>query len=149
MTVSRVLPVPVTEVWRVFADPRTRVGFGDVIDVDPLTVCPRGVVEPGQRWRETRRTTTGATVTEELAVVAVDEGRSCTVALADAGGSGELTYQFRGVPAGTAVTISTERPRAGLLGFFVGGLAARTAEGSLRGELAALAGACRAAHAAA
>ena len=64
--------------------------------------------------------------------------------------SGQLTYSFRptisgGAPA-TAVTVSTQRYHDGfgnrLLGFFVGGFAARTAEGALRGELDALAQAC-------
>jgi hypothetical protein len=148
--VTRVIPVETREVWRVFADPCARAAQRDIADVEPVTPCSPGELTPGQRWRETRTAASGAEITEELVVVRVDEGRSVTMALAGSAGSGQLTYSFRPTVAGgapaTVVTVSTQRHRYGfanrLLGFFVGGFAARTAEGALRGELDALAEAC-------
>ncbi len=101
---TRVIPAPVTEVWRVFADPQARGRFGDVELVEPLTTGTSGELVPGQRWRETRTTASGAAVTEELVVVAVDQWHSVTLALAGASASGQLTYRFDPVPGGTAVT---------------------------------------------
>jgi uncharacterized protein YndB with AHSA1/START domain len=146
ISVIRVIPRPVAEVWRAFADPVARSGFRGVAEIEPLTDCWAGALHPGQRWRETRTTASGETITEELVVVAVDEERSCRIALAGASASGQLTYRFAPVASSTAVTLSTERQRYGfanrLLGFVLGGFAARTAEGALRSELDALAAAC-------
>src|SRR5258706_11251849 len=137
VSVSRLIPVPVTEVWRVFADPRVRGGCPEVAEVEPLTPCTPGVLVPGQRWRETRTTAAGGAVTEELVVLAVEPERSCTVGLAGATGAA-LSYRFDPVPAGTVVTAGTyrdhwaNRPRALgtlLTQAIVGGFAARTAEG--------------------
>jgi hypothetical protein len=135
VSVTRVIPAPVAQVWRAFAEPKAR---------------GRSELSVGQRWRETRTTAAGAVITEELVVVAVEPERACTLALVGSVGSGHLRYQFRPLPDrdATAVTVTTEHPKYGfanrLLGFFVGGFAARTAEGALRTELDALAKGCRA-----
>ncbi len=154
VTVSRVIPAPVAEVWRVFTDlPARRRWLADVQSVEVLTPQPLtpAVLEPGVRWRETRGTHAGPPVTEELVVVAVDAGRSCTVALAGNPAGSRLTYTFEPVSVGhhrgsTEVCISAERHPRGfgnrLLSFFLAGFAARTAEGALRAELDALAAAC-------
>jgi uncharacterized protein YndB with AHSA1/START domain len=150
VSVTRVIPAPLAEVWRVFADPAVRARFCGVCAIEPLTESAPGELSPGQRWRETRTTAAGATITEELVIVAVEPERSCTVALAGAAASGRLSYRFQPTRAGaaTAVTINTQKHRYGfanrLLGFFVGGFAARTAEGALRAQLDALCEGCRA-----
>src|SRR5262249_34115696 len=129
VSVTRVIPVEMREVWRVFADPCSWVGQRDIADIEPVTPCLPGELTPGQRWRETGTAASGAPIAGELGVVGVDEGHSATMALAGSVGSGQLTYSFRptisgGAPA-TAVTVSTQRHRYGfanrLLGFFVGG----------------------------
>jgi uncharacterized protein YndB with AHSA1/START domain len=150
VSVTRVIPAPLAEVWRVFADPAARSRFCDVCDVEALTDFTPGDLSPGTRWRETRTTATGDTITEELVILAVEPERSCTVALAGAIASGQLTYRFQPARDGaaTVVTINTQKHRYGfanrLLGFIVGGFAARTAEGALRAQLDVLAEGCRA-----
>jgi uncharacterized protein YndB with AHSA1/START domain len=150
VSVTRVIPAPLAEVWRVFADPAARSRFCDACDVEALTDVVPGELREGTRWRETRTTASGDTITEELVIVAVDPERSCTVALAGAIASGQLTYRFQPSRDGsaTAVTINTQKHRYGfanrLLGFIVGGFAARTAEGALRAQLDMLAEGCRA-----
>jgi hypothetical protein len=88
---------------------------------------------------------------EDLVLTVVDPGRRCIVALAE-DGSNELSYEFTPIELGadrgsTMVTALVRENRAHgladhLLAFVVGGFAARTAEGAIRDELAALTVAC-------
>ena len=143
---SRVIDAPVGVVWEAFADLSHRAcPLSDVEGVELLTPGP---LKARTRWRETRTAGSGAAVTEELVIISVDPGRSCTMALAGAVEANQLTYLFAPIDVGahrggTAVTAVAERRPHGLanrlLGFLVGGFAARTAEGALREELAALA----------
>jgi Polyketide cyclase / dehydrase and lipid transport len=145
--VTRTVQAPARAVWEVFADlPGRGAWVSDVDDVELLTPGPFG---PGTRWRETRR----AAVTEELVVAAAEPGRSCTITLAGGDASHRLTYTFTSIELGahrgwaTVSAVYEGRPHGltnRFLAFFLGGLDARTIEGALRGDLDALAAACRA-----
>lgn len=144
--VTRTVQAPAHAVWEVFTDlPGRRAWLSDVDGVELLTPGPFG---PGTRWRETRR----AVVTEELVVAATEPGRSCTITLAGADARNRLTYTFTSIELGTqrggaTVSVVYEGRPQGLtnrfLAFLLGGLDARTIEGALRGDLDALAAACR------
>jgi len=149
--VTRVVSAPASVVWETFADLRARASWlSEVESVELLTPGPFAL---GTRWRETRRTGGGSSVTEELVITAVEPGRSCTMTLVGSGTANHLTYVFASIDVGphrggTAVTAEAEAHTQGLanrfLAFVLGGFAARTAEGALRDELDALAAASRA-----
>jgi hypothetical protein len=65
-----------------------------------------GVFGPGTRWRETRKIG-GRTVTEEMAVTAVEAGRSYTVEAGSRGAHYVSRFSFAAAPdAGTDVALS-------------------------------------------
>jgi Polyketide cyclase / dehydrase and lipid transport len=144
--VTRTVEAPARAVWEVFTDLSARGAW--LSDVDGVELLTPGPFGPGTRWRETRR----SVVTEELVVAAAEPGRSCTITLAGAGASHRLTYTFTPIELGAqrgCATVSAvyEGSTHGLtsrfLAFLLGGLDARTIEGALRGDLDALAAACR------
>jgi uncharacterized protein YndB with AHSA1/START domain len=148
VTVTRVIPAPLEAVWSVFADITDRPAWlSEVESVDLLTS-----EEPrrGLRWRETRVDATGTRVTEELMVTDIEPDRSMTLTLAGEGEASHLMYEFVPIEVGelrggTSVTATVESRPHGLTNllvtFFVGEIAARTAEGHLREELDELAAA--------
>lgn len=149
VVVTRTISAPARQVWEVFTDLAGRGSWlSDVESVEELT--PGAAFGPGTRWRETRLGHRGPT-TEELEVVAMDPGRSCTITLAGAGAHYQLTYGFTPIEVGahrggTTVSAVYEGRPHGLtnrfLMFFLGGFDARTVEGALRDDLDALATAC-------
>jgi hypothetical protein len=144
--VTRTVEAPAGAVWEVVTDlPGRGAWLSDVDGVELLTPGPFGA---GTRWRETRR----AAVTEELVVAAAEPGRSWTITLAGTGAPNRLTYTITPIELGAQrghATVSAvyEGHAHGLtnrlLAFLLGGLDARTIEGALRGDLDALAAACR------
>jgi Polyketide cyclase / dehydrase and lipid transport len=151
VVVTRVIPARTPVVWAVFADLVGRVNWQSEVErIVPLT---GGRLAVGTRWRETRRAYGGAAVTREMIVTAIDPGRECTVSLADVLTQNQLTYLFAPIDVGrhrgaTTASAVVQRGPGGLadtlLAFVMGGFAARTIEGALRGELDDLAAACRA-----
>ncbi len=150
VVVTRVIPAPANELWEVFADLQTRPSWQS--EVESVELLTPGPLRANTRWRETRRTGDGSFVTEDLVITAIEPGRACTMALVDAGAANQLTYVFAPIDVGphrgaTAVTAVVEGRAHGLanhlLAFFLGGFAARTAEGALRDELDALTAAVR------
>lgn len=156
---TRVMPVPAEVAWGVFADLAGRGRWlSDVERIELLTLAGRPL-QVGTTWRETRTDRAGRSVTEELAVVAIDPGRSCTIGLAGGTPMPRMTYVFAPIAVGphrggTAVQVIVEtdsrqsaasqrsrRLADRLLAFVVGGFAAQTAEGALRTELESLAAA--------
>ena len=150
---TRVIDAPVDVVWEVFTDLSGRVAWLSEVERVVRQDSPR----PDQaRWRQWRvlvdRDGAPSTVVDEdLVLTTVEPGRTCTVALAASVASDELAYVFTPIRTGprrggTAVTALVRRRPARfshrVLGFMVGTFAARTAEGALRAELAALARAC-------
>lgn len=155
---TRVIAAPVDVVWSVFADlAGGRSWMSEVDSVEPLGMAVE-TLSVGAAWRETRHDRAGRAVTEDLVVVDIDPGRSCSLALAGVTSSPRLTYVFTPVAVGshrgeTAVQVVVESepavdgPRTRrlanqILTFLVGAFAARTAEGALRAELDRLAQAC-------
>jgi uncharacterized protein YndB with AHSA1/START domain len=148
VTVTRVIPGPSEVVWNVFTDLAGRPSWlSEVESVELLTPGAPGI---GTRWHETRVDAIGGSVTEELTITGLVPGRSLTMTLGGEGEASHVTYVFApidvGVHAGeTAVTATVESRPHGLgnllIAFFVGELAARTAEGHLREELDELAAA--------
>jgi uncharacterized protein YndB with AHSA1/START domain len=146
VTVTRVIPAPPQVVWRVFTDLAGRpLWLSEVESVELLS---------DTRWRETRVDPTGHAVTEELMITEVDPGRSITMTLMGEGEASHLSYVFAPVDVGehrggTSVTATVQSRPHGLanllMTFFVGEIAARTAEGHLREELDELAAAVLAA----
>lgn len=148
VTVTRVIPGPVGVVWSVFADPAGRPSW--LSEVESVELLTPGDTGPGTRWRETRVDAVGGSVTEELTITDLDPGRSVTITLGGEGEASHLTYVFAPIDVGdhaggTAVTATVESRPHGLgnllIAFFVGEIAARTAEGHLREELDELAAA--------
>jgi uncharacterized membrane protein len=148
VTVTRVIPGPAGVVWTVFADIADRPSW--LSEVESVEVLTAGETGPGTRWRETRVDAIGGTVTEELTITEMEPGRSVTMTLGGEGEESHLTYLFAPIDVGdhageTAVTATVESRPHGLanllIAFFVGELAARSAEGHLREELDELAAA--------
>jgi uncharacterized protein YndB with AHSA1/START domain len=156
VVVTREIPASASEVWEIFTDLGGRGSW--LSEVERVEIITDGPFGQGTRWRETRVDSRGQQVTEELVVTAMDPPKSCTIALAGSTAHNHLTYLFEPVEFahirvgprrnGTTVSAVVEgRPHGianRLLGFFLGGFAARTVEGSLRDELDALAAACHA-----
>ena len=152
MAVTEVVDAPARVVWEVFTDLPGRVRWlSEVDDVEVLDITAGRA-----RWRETRRARPGRSISmvvEDLVLTVVEPGRRCTVALADDASTNRLCYEFTPIELGphrgsTLVTVHVAESKPhGLadrvLAFVVGGFAARTAEGAVRDELAALTVACR------
>lgn len=162
VTATRVISTPVEAVWQVFADLAGRRTWLSEVESVELLTAPSAELAIGTAWRETR-VDRGHTLTEDLVIVAVEPGRSCTLGLLGNPSSPRMCYVFTPVAVGshrggtTMQLIVESEPQPArrsqrianrLLAFLVGGFAARTAEGALRDELDSLALAC-AEHAAA
>jgi hypothetical protein len=142
VAVTRLVEVPVAEVWRVFTDlPRRCERLSTVSRVDMLTDGP---FSAGTAWRETRTMGDGAEVTEEFRVRECVVPERFVVASPGIGADYRMTYTF--VPVvegrhrgGTMVTVVQDgaptAPSGRLLALVFGGLAARTVEGALRRDL--------------
>jgi len=151
VVVTRAIPAATSEIWEVFTDLAGRGSW--LSEVESVEILTPGPFRPGMRWRETRTDTDGESITEELVVTAADPPRSCTMALVGQAANNRLTYVFSPIEVGphrgeTSVSAIVEGPPVHgltnqLLGFLLGGLAARTVEGALRDDLDALAGAWR------
>jgi uncharacterized membrane protein len=148
VTVTRVIPGPAGVVWSVFADLADRPSW--LSEVESVELLTPGETGPGTRWRETRVDAIGGSVTEDLTITEMEPGRSVTMTLGGEGEASHLTYVFSPIDVGehageTAVTATVESRPHGLanllIAFFVGELAARSAEGHLREELDELAAA--------
>ena len=152
MAVTEIVDAPAGVVWAVFTDLPGRARW--MSEVDGVEVLD---ITAGRTWwRETRRARPGRSISmvvEDLVLTVVEPGRRCTVALADDSSTNRLCYEFTPIELGprrgaTLVTVQVAESRQhGLadrvLAFVVGGFAARTAEGAVRNELAALTVACR------
>jgi len=148
VTVTRVIPAPLDAVWSVFADIADRPAW--LSEVESVEMLTPGEPRPGTRWRETRVDATGARVAEELMVTDIEPDRSMTLTLAGEGEASHLVYEFVPIEVGelrggTSVTATVESRPHGLanllITFFLGEIAARSAEGHLREELDELAAA--------
>jgi uncharacterized membrane protein len=154
--VTKLIPAPVAEVWRVFTELPGRCGWLSTVQrVELLTDGPFGT---GTQWRETRTMPDGTEVTEEFRVERSVPGRCFAVASPGIGADYRMTYRFETVDHGrhageTEVTVVQEGTptvaRGRLLALVFGGLAARTVEGALRRDLDDLASAATAGPAAA
>ena len=151
MALTQMIDAPVNVVWEVFTDLPFRERW--LSEVDSVVVL--ATTGNGARWRETRQVITGrsvSTVVEELVLTVVEPGRRCTVALADDACTNELRYEFTPVELGphrgatlVCARVAENGPHGfadRVLAFVVGGFAARTVEGAVRHELAALTAAC-------
>lgn len=145
VAVTRTLAVPADQVWSVFTNLAGRPQW--MSTVDRVELLGGSGFEPGTSWRETR-TGAGVPVTEELRVATAEIGRACTLTTVGDGASYQLTYTFTPTPAEGRTVVSAvlegyPASRASrLLLLFLGRLAIRTAEGTLRADLADLAAAC-------
>jgi uncharacterized membrane protein len=149
VAVSRTIAAPVDVAWAIFTDLPGRPDW--LSTVDAVEVLTPGPFDAGVRWRETRSLGGDSQVTEELVVAEVTPGGRCVITSPGAGVDYRLTYTFRPIEVGrgrgaTVVSADFEGlpyARASrMLAIFLGGLAARTVEGSLRRDLDALAEAC-------
>ena len=151
MVVTQVIDAPVGVVWEVFTDLAGRVRWLSEVDGVTVLAATAGRI----RWREIRRVRTGrsiSTVVDDLVLTVVEPGRRCTVALVDDASTNQLCYDFTAIELGphrgsTLVTahVAENKPHGladRVLAFVVGGFAARTAEGAVRDELAALTVVC-------
>ncbi|GAA1822439.1 hypothetical protein GCM10009682_48500 [Luedemannella flava] len=149
IAVSRSIAAPVDVVWAIFTDLPGRPEW--LSTVDAVEVLTPGPFAAGIRWRETRTLGGDVTVTEELLAAEVEVRQRCVITSPGSGVDYTLTYTFRPVEVGRAHGgtmvgavfeghLSSRASRA--VAFFLGGLAARTAEGALRRDLDALAAAC-------
>lgn len=149
VTVSRVIDAPAERVWRVMTDlPNRGAWLSTVHEVRVLTPGRFGV---GSAWSESRTMPDGEQVTEEFHV------NECTaperVVVTSRGENGtdyRMTYTLTAIDGGrhgesTEVTVVQDGTPKGaggrMLAIVLGGLAARTVEGTLRRDLADLAAA--------
>jgi uncharacterized protein YndB with AHSA1/START domain len=149
IAVNRSIAAPVELAWAVFTDLSGRPDW--LSTVDAVEVLTPGSFAAGVRWRETRTLGGDTTVTEELVVAEVDPLRRCVITSPGSGVDYTLTYTFRPIEIGRAHggtvvgAVFEGRPSSRAsraVAFFLGGLAARAAEGALRRDLDALAAAC-------
>jgi Polyketide cyclase / dehydrase and lipid transport len=142
VAVTRLIEAPVGSVWRVFTDlPRRTAWLSTVTAVEVLTPGPFAT---GTVWRETRMMSDGGEITEEFEVADCAVPGRFVVVSPGIGADYRMTYSFVPVVSGrhrggTMVTVvqdgSPTAPTGRLLALVFGGLAARTAEGTLRRDL--------------
>lgn len=141
-SVTERIAAPAARLWELLVDIRGRRGWLAAAGrVEAVTPPPFGA---GTVWREAHRMPDGAEVTEEYQVVECRPGECFVIESAGRGASYRTTYTLTPVEAGvTDVTVvqegHAEGVRGRLLEVVLGGLAAVTAEGALRQELADLA----------
>jgi uncharacterized membrane protein len=148
VTVTRVMDAPVDEVWRIVTGLPGRCDWLHTVNqVDLLTTGPFGA---GTAWRETRTMPDGSEVAEEFRVI---DSRPIECFVLESPGIGadyRMTYSFASIDSGrhvggTEVTVVQEgaptAPGGRFIALVLGGLAARTVEGSLRADLDDLAAA--------
>lgn len=146
VTVTQVIEAPPERVWAVLVDLHARARWLSTVDtVEVVTPGPFGA---GTIWRETHALAGAHPVTEEFRVAQCVEARCFVVRSPGSGATYKLTYTIAPVVVGrhrggATVTIEQEGHASGATGrvleLVLGGLAARTAEGALRQELADLA----------
>jgi uncharacterized protein YndB with AHSA1/START domain len=146
VAVTQVVDAPLERVWRLATDLAARARWlAGVAEVEVLSPGPFGA---GTTWRETRSLPGGTRVTEEFRVTSAEPQRCFVIASPGIGADYRMTYTFAAVRVGrrrggTSVTVEQEGTPSGatgrVLGLVLGGLAARTAEGAIRRELADLA----------
>ncbi|HWH00938.1 MAG TPA: SRPBCC family protein, partial [Pilimelia sp.] len=148
VTVTQVVEAPLDDVWRAFTDLSVRVRC--LSDVDRVEILTAGPFVAGTTWRETRAMVDGTRVTEEFRVRECRPRECFVVTSPGIGADYRTTYRFQSIDSGrhaggTTVTVEQEGTPSGpagrVLEVMFGGLAARTAEGALRQELADLAAA--------
>jgi uncharacterized protein YndB with AHSA1/START domain len=139
--VSRSVPAPVDQVWRVFTDLPARAGLMSTVDSVEMITGGFGV---GTTWRETR-TLRDVPVTEEWRVVSLSPPYRCVISSHGEGEDYQMEYEFTPRAGGTRIRVhfqaTPQHPGLAerVLAFFVGGIAAFVAEGTLRQDLEDLA----------
>jgi hypothetical protein len=148
VAVTRLVEAPVSEVWRVFTDLRSRREWlSTVTEVELMTPGSFGA---GTVWRETRTMADDTMITEEFRVRECAVPEKFVVESPGIGADYRMTYTF--VPVlegrhrgGTMVSVVQDgtptAPTGRFLALVFGGLAARTVEGALRRDLDDLAAA--------
>lgn len=146
VTATRTIDAAPRRVWALLTDLAGRVRW--MSSVQGVEVVTSGAFDTGTVWRETRTMADGARVTEEFQV---GECRMpCRIVVRSPGSGADYRMIYRLTPidvgrhsGGTTVTVEQEGhpsgPTGRVLELVLGGLAARTAEGALRQELADLA----------
>jgi hypothetical protein len=144
VAVSQVVPASAVDLWRILVDlPRRGDWLTTVGEVELLTPGPLAV---GTAWRELRTRPDGRVQAEEFVVREAVPPRRLVLVSPGSGASYRTTYVLRPVHRrrrrGTAVLLRQEAAHADpvgrLLALLLGGLAARTVEGTLRRDLADL-----------
>ncbi|GAA2519356.1 SRPBCC family protein [Pilimelia columellifera] len=150
--VTQFVAAPADRVWGLLVDLGSRSAWLSTVDAVELVTPPPFAA--GAIWRETHRMPEGDPVAEEFHVESCEPGRRFVVTSPGRGADYRTTYAVTPVTAGrhrggTLVAVEQEghpRSRGGrVLEVVLGGLAARTAEGAIRQELADLAAAAESA----
>jgi uncharacterized protein YndB with AHSA1/START domain len=150
VAVTQVVDASPERVWRLATDLAARARW--LSGVDAVEVVTPGPFTAGTVWRETRTMPDGVRVTEEFCVQEVEAPHRFVVSSPGSGAEYRMTYTFAALnvgrhSGGTTVTVEQEGTPSGATGrvleLVLGGLAARTAEGLIRQELADLAEAAK------
>ncbi|MBY8873153.1 SRPBCC family protein [Micromonospora sp. PLK6-60] len=145
VAVTEFIEASIGDVWRLLTDLAARPRWLSTADQsETLTTGPFG---PGTRWRECRERPDGELLVEEFLVTDCDPPHRLVLSSAGIGVDYRITWTLRTVRrrrrACTAVTVEQEAEATAaygrLVGFLLGGLAARAVESALRRDLADLA----------
>lgn len=142
--VGREIVAEPEQVWKVITDlDRAPKIFTGIVSVERLDGPAFGV---GTRWRETRRIA-GQDGTEEMAVTAMDEGKSYEVSAESGGVEYVTTFEVKPSSLGTRVVVtfggSTKDAGIGqrIMASVFGGVGAKITRDALKQDLADLAAA--------
>jgi carbon monoxide dehydrogenase subunit G len=132
--VVREVAAPPDAVWAIIADV---VGTAELIrGIDSVElVSGSSPVEVGTTWRETR-TMLGRRATQELTVIAVDQGRWYTVTTHANGADLESTIRVEPGPDGSTLSITLDARSTSRLGSVMAATVGRAFEGTARSVLA-------------
>lgn len=132
--VVREVAAPPAAVWALIADVVDTAAL--IRGIDGVELVSGSVpVEVGTTWRETR-TMLGRRATQELTVIAVDEGRSYTVTTHANGADLESTIRVEPGPDGSTLSITLASQSTSRLGSVMAATVGRAFEGAARSVLA-------------